>query len=344
MTAPAQPGRDVWERCARERPSSRASSRFGRPRSSRTAEIDPREREQGQPDQHEHAEERVDLAGAGQQQRQPAQADADRVDQQHRLAMRQADVEQPVVEVAAVRRERRPALGEPPDDDPERVDDRHREDEQRDRDLGRAEDRQHGQRVAHEHHAARPDEDRRRVEVPAQEPEQRPGEGEAEHRDVRLADERQADQPERDRGDEHDARRQAVEPVDEVDAVDHPDDPEDRERRRRPARRGGSTPGPNGFDDELDRDPAARPRAAARPSCAGELPARPQVEVVVEDAERGRQRAADEQRDEARRCRSSPGRRRSRTGAVEPERTASDDGDERGRDRDAAAARDRDDG
>jgi hypothetical protein len=82
----------------------------------RAAEIDPREREQGQPDQHEHAEERVDLAGARQQQRQSAQADADRVDQQDRLAVRQADVEQAVVEVATVRRERRPALRDPPDD------------------------------------------------------------------------------------------------------------------------------------------------------------------------------------------------------------------------------------
>ena len=72
MTAPAQPGRDVWELCARERPSSRASSRFWPTPLVRTAEIDPRKREQGQPDQHEHAEERVDLARARQQQRQPA--------------------------------------------------------------------------------------------------------------------------------------------------------------------------------------------------------------------------------------------------------------------------------
>ena len=49
---------------------------------------------------------------------------------------------------AAVRAERRAPLRQPPDDDPERVDDRHAEDEQRHGDLGRAEDRQHGQRVA----------------------------------------------------------------------------------------------------------------------------------------------------------------------------------------------------
>ena len=45
--------------------------------------------------------------------------------------------------------------------------------------------------------------------------------------------------PERHRGDERDARRQAVEPVDEVDAVDHAHDPEDGDqdgrRRERPS-------------------------------------------------------------------------------------------------------------
>ena len=152
-----------------------------------SAEIDPRQREQGEPDDHEHAEERVHLSGTGEEQRQRAEADADPVDQQHGLAVRQPDVEQAMVEVAPVRRERRPALGEPPDDDPERVDDRDREHEQRHGDLGRAEDRQDRQRVAHEHHAARADEHGRRVEVPAQEPEQRAGQREAEDRDVGLA-------------------------------------------------------------------------------------------------------------------------------------------------------------
>ena len=54
--------------------------------------------------------------------------------------------------------------------------------------LAVPEDRQHRERVADEHDAARPGEDRRRVEVPAQEPEQRAGEGEAEDRDERLVD------------------------------------------------------------------------------------------------------------------------------------------------------------
>ena len=49
-----------------------------------------------------------------------------------------------------------------------------------------AEDREHGQRVADEHDAARAGEDRRRMEVPAQEAGEGAGEHEAEHRHVRL--------------------------------------------------------------------------------------------------------------------------------------------------------------
>ena len=51
--------------------------------------------------------------------------------------MRQAEVEQPVMDMAAVRRERRSALDQPANDDPERVDDRDAQDEQRDGDLRR---------------------------------------------------------------------------------------------------------------------------------------------------------------------------------------------------------------
>ena len=102
--------------------------------------------------------------------------------------MAQAQVEQPVVDVAAIGGERRRPVGQPPDDDPERVDDRDAEHEQGDRDLGRPEDRQDRQGVADEHDPARPDEDRGRVEVPAQEPEQRPGQDEAEQGDERLAE------------------------------------------------------------------------------------------------------------------------------------------------------------
>ena len=54
----------------------------------------------------------------------------------------------------------------------------------------------------------------------------------------------------------------------------------------------GMTRGPNGFCDEVDGDPA-EDRDAGQPDLAEELPAGPQVEVVVDDAERGGQDAAE---------------------------------------------------
>ena len=100
-----------------------------------------------------------------------------------------------------------PPWRDAPDDDPERVDDRDAEHEQRNGDLRRAEDGEHRQGEAHELDAAGSREDRCRVEVPAKEPEQRAGEGEAQHRDERLAHlGREADDPQRHRGDEGHAR------------------------------------------------------------------------------------------------------------------------------------------
>ena len=134
---------------------------------------------------------------------------------------------------------------------------------ERDGDLGGPEDGQHGQRVADELDAAGPGEDRGRVEVPAQEPEQRPGEGEAQDGDQRLADGPtwvvRLMMPEGHRGDERDPRRQPVEAVDPVDAVDHPDDPEDREARGERAVRRGGCSRPNG----LAMKPIVMPSATA---------------------------------------------------------------------------------
>ena len=109
------------------------------------------------------------------------------------------------------------------------------------------EDREKSKRVADEHDPARPDEDRRRVEVPAQEPEQRPGQGKAQDRNERLAHlGRQADQAEGHGRDERDAGREAVEAVDPVDAVDHSADQSTvKPAANGPLRR--MIPGPNGF-------------------------------------------------------------------------------------------------
>ena len=170
-----------------------------------------------------------------------------------------------MVDVRSVWRERRAAPADPADDDPERVDDRHAEDEQRDRHLGRPEDREHRQRVPDELDAARPAEDLRRVEVPAQEPGQRPGQREAQDRDERLADlRRQAQEPQGHRGDQRDPGRQAVEAVDPVDAVDHPDDPEDREPDRERLAEADHVVAERVVDDG-DPDAEQRPRTPPSP-------------------------------------------------------------------------------
>ena len=69
-------------------------------------QIEPRQTEQDETDHDEDAEERVDLPGSRQQQREDAEGGADPVDQQHGLAVRQPDVEEPMVEVAAIGCER----------------------------------------------------------------------------------------------------------------------------------------------------------------------------------------------------------------------------------------------
>src|SRR6478752_4312046 len=71
----------------------------------------PREDEQHEAAREEHADERVQLGRAGQEHREEPEQDADPVDQQDGLAMAQPDIEQAVVEMPAVRRERRSALG-----------------------------------------------------------------------------------------------------------------------------------------------------------------------------------------------------------------------------------------
>ena len=187
----------------------------------------------------------------------------------------------------------------PPDDDPERVDDRDAQDQDGHRHLGRAQDRQDGQGVADEHHAARAGEDRGREEVPAQEPGQGAGQGEAEHRHERLPERadrrRQADEPEGDGGDEPDARREPVEAVDEIHAVDHAQDPEH---------------GEPGADDAAHVDLAAErardhvrggakeDRGDRHEHLAGQLVTRPQLERVVQRPDDRRERASAEERDE----------------------------------------------
>ena len=135
------------------------------------------------------------------------------------------------------------------------------------------------------------------MQVPAKEPEQRTGQGEAQDRDERLIDvAREADEPERDGGDEGDPGREAVEPVDEIDAVDHPDDPEDRERDRDCALEPDHRPA-EGVRDEPDVDPEDH-RDQAEADLTGQLPACAEIEQVIEGADRRGQGAAQQERRE----------------------------------------------
>ena len=89
------------------------------------------------------------------------------------------------------------------------------------------------------------------------------------------------------------------------------------------------TPRPERVVDEFDED-AHADREQRQPELTGELPPRPQVEVVVEDAERGRQGAAEQQGDDARRIDGARDRQEVRVAVREPDgRRGDDEGDRR---------------
>src|SRR3954462_8314380 len=66
-----------------------------------------RERDDDDAEEHDGAYERDHLHAAAREQGERAEAERERVDEEHRLRVREADVEQPMVEVAAVGREGR---------------------------------------------------------------------------------------------------------------------------------------------------------------------------------------------------------------------------------------------
>ena len=107
--------------------------------------------------------------------------------------------------------------------------------------------------------------------------------------------------PERDGGDERDARRQAIEPIDEVDAVDHADDPEGGDAGRDVAAeldrgRAENTP-PRKSSGLLTNviDHAQGDGQAGQDELEDELPARTDLPAVVDEAERCGESGATEQ-------------------------------------------------
>src|SRR5690606_22179183 len=174
-----------------------------------------------------------------------------RVHDQHGLAVRVTDVHQPVVQVAAVGRERRHAVGRAADHGRDQVDEREHQDggghQQRqqhaepvdaldDRRLDRHHrDQRRGQHQPDQHRAGVAHEDLGRVEVVRQEAQARPDEhggdggggGDAVTADVVA--EVDGVGPGGHGGDADDAGRQPVEAVDEVDRVDRDHHHEDRD-------------------------------------------------------------------------------------------------------------------
>ncbi|OLD10913.1 MAG: hypothetical protein AUJ06_01295 [Chloroflexi bacterium 13_1_40CM_3_70_6] len=149
----------------------------------------------------------------------------------NRLLVGETHVEQAVMEVAAIRRERWLSREHPADQHVEGVNDRDPEHEQRRGDLGRAEDRENGEHRAEERDPGRAEEEPRGMEVEQQEPADRAGEREGHPRDERLGDlgqEREA--TERQRGDGGDPGGEPIKPVHEIERDVHANNPEHRER------------------------------------------------------------------------------------------------------------------
>jgi hypothetical protein len=158
-----------------------------------------------------------------------------------RAALREADVQEAVVEVAAVGRVDRTVVLQAPGDHERGVHDRHGQDEQRQQEddgrsgLEQALDGHRREDEAQAEGAGVAHEDPGREEVVAQEPEARAGHDRRQDRGVRLSQREREDRV-RDACDSADARGEAVHPVEEVDHVHHRDDEDHRERDADPRR------------------------------------------------------------------------------------------------------------
>ena len=195
-----------------------------------------------------------------------------------------------------VRRRHPLAVLEPAGDDERRVDDRHREDEQRQQQhdrggrLQKPLDRHRREEEAEDECARAAHEDPRREEPVAEEADAGSGDDRREDRRVRLP-QREREHGEGDAGDPADAGGEAVHPVEEVDHVHDGDDPENGQRhtdRRRKVHRA----------EERERevvDPDAEEKWDRRgDELPGELAPRREHAEVVDRADHGRDRRAEQ--------------------------------------------------
>src|SRR6266850_2955521 len=297
-----------------------------------------REHHHQYPEKHGEPDEPRDLPASARHERERAEESGHQVDQEDGLLVREPDVEKPMVEVAAVRRERRLSREDPADEHVEGVDDRDAEHEERGRDLGGPEDREDREHRPEEHDAGGAKKQTRGMEVEEQETRDRAGERETHPRDERLGDLREKREPsEGERSDRGDTGGETVQAVDEVERVIHPDDPQHREGDRDGERQLDQAIGQRVIH-EIDVNTRENDHRGDD-DLTEELPTSAELQQIVDEPDRHPEQRGDRGQRESRRAnllRNEEGM--SREPVDEPE--DKDRRPERDRDRETARARD----
>jgi len=230
---------------------------------------------------------RFEHRGSRLDNRQHAEECGDSVDDQHRLAVAEAQFAQAMVQVTFVRSKDRLLLKLAAHDREEGIRQRHpdndqRRDERQYRDLLEPEQREHRQAEAQEQGTRIAHEDLGRVEVEEQEAYDASEQQQAKQRDQEVA----VDQRHHEDGSDRDTRYaggQAVKTVDQVDRVRHADDPEDGQRNRDPVFKRRISIHKRNID-EFDFDSESEDNDAGRADLDQELQFGIQVKSVIQRA------------------------------------------------------------
>lgn len=220
------------------------------------------------------------------------------IDDDDGLAMAEAELLQPVVQVPFVRGENRFLLHPAPHDREERIRQRHPDDEDRryeryDGDLLEPEHRQHRERESEEKRSRVAHEDFRRMEVVVQESHHAAEQNGRQQDNRALAHQRGHDENRRDR-DAGYPGGQPVQPVDQVDRVRDADDPDDRQRDAQPVAHRLHGRSERNIH-EIDLNIETEDDDASRRDLNEKLQLRIQLEPVVQRAEQHDHRASDQQ-------------------------------------------------
>ena len=206
----------------------------------------PRENDaRGEEGHHRHREQedhRARRAAGRQHHGGEAEDAAHHVQRRHRLLLVEAHVDEPVMDVSAVRRHGVLTVGDAAHDGKKRVEHRQAQDQERYRErddgvvLEKALYGDRCERIAQKRRARVPHEHLRGIAVIGHEADARARERRHDERDLPLRDQ-QRDHQHRHGADDRHAVGKPVQPVDEVDRVRDAHDPQHRDRNRRPAQR-----------------------------------------------------------------------------------------------------------